>query len=60
MDGIKDRISTKFDPTKISIMYIDEVKGIEFDKVYAVDSGMDNNERYIAYTRALDNLSIVH
>ena len=56
---INNRISTKFDPQKISIMYVDEVKGIEFDRVYVVDSDMDNNEKYIAYTRALDYLTIV-
>lgn len=56
---MNERVSTKFDPQKISIMYVDEVKGIEFDRVYVVDSDMDNNEKYIAYTRALDHLTIV-
>ena len=36
----------------ISIMYVDEVKGIEFDKVFVVSAKMRRNEKYIAYTRA--------
>lgn len=43
----------------ISVMYVDEVKGIEFDKVYVVSAKMRRNEKYIAYTRALSELIIV-
>ncbi len=43
----------------ISIMYVDEVKGIEFDKVFVVSAKMRRNEKYIAYTRALSELIIV-
>lgn len=60
VEGIKERISVKFDPNKISVMYVDEIKGIEFDQVFVVDEDMERNERYIAYTRALGTLSIVH
>ena len=60
LEKSRDRLSAKFDTTKVSIMYVDEVKGIEFDRVYVVDQDMERNERYIAYTRALDSLSIVH
>lgn len=60
IDAVKNDFSTKFDISKVSIMYVDEIKGIEFDRVYVVDEGMERNERYIAFTRALDNLSIVH
>ena len=56
----KNMFSLDFDTSKISIMYVDEIKGIEFDTVYVIDEGMERNERYIAYTRALDNLIIVH
>ena len=38
----------------------DEIKGIEFDRVFVVDEDMERNERYIAFTRALDKLTIVH
>lgn len=55
-----EKFSTKFDTSKIDVMYVDEIKGIEFDKVYVVDENLERNERYIAYTRALDKLTIVH
>ncbi len=45
---------------KVAVMYVDEVKGIEFDKVYVVHNNMGRNERYIAYTRALSELIIVN
>lgn len=44
---------------RIAVMYVDEVKGIEFDKVYVVSNKMGRNEKYIAYTRALSELIIV-
>ena len=40
-------------------MYVDEVKGVEFDRVFVVPDGMNKNEQYIAYTRALTDLIIV-
>ena len=60
IEKVKERFSTKFDVSKFSIMYVDEIKGIEFDRVYVIDQDMERNERYIAFTRALDNLTIVH
>jgi len=60
VESVKDNFSTKFDTSKISVMYVDEIKGIEFDRVYVIDETMGRNERYIAYTRALDKLAIVH
>ncbi len=44
---------------RIAVMYVDEVKGIEFDKVYVVSNKMGRNEKYIAYTRALSELIVV-
>lgn len=43
----------------ISFMYVDEVRGIEFDLVYVITNKMSKNEKYIAYTRALSELIIV-
>lgn len=60
VDAVKNNFSTKFDTTKVSVMYVDEIKGIEFDRVFVVDEDMERNERYIAFTRALDKLKIVH
>lgn len=45
---------------KIAVMYVDEVKGIEFDKVYVIPNKMGRNEKYIAYTRALSELIVVN
>lgn len=44
---------------RISMLYVDEAKGIEFDKVYVVGNKMARNEKYIAYTRALSELILV-
>ena len=60
VEAVKANFSTKFDTSKISVMYVDEIKGIEFDRVYVIDEDMGRNERYIAFTRALDKLTIVH
>lgn len=56
---IMNAIGQKIDNGLISFMYVDEVKGIEFDKVFVVSNRMSKNEKYIAYTRALSELVIV-
>lgn len=40
-------------------MYVDEVKGKEFDTAFMVSAKMTRNEKYIAYTMALSKLVIV-
>lgn len=57
--AISDVIGDVIDNGRISFMYVDEVKGIEFDKVYVITNKMSKNEKYIAYTRALSELIIV-
>lgn len=42
-----------------SIITVKEAKGLEFKEVFVVDCEMNNNEKYIAYTRALANLFII-
>lgn len=56
---MQDIIGEKMDNGFIAIMYVDEVKGIEFDRVFVVSNKMSRNEKYIAYTRALSELIIV-
>ena len=46
------------DPNAISIITVEEAKGLEFDAVLVIENQLNGNERYIAYTRALDNLMI--
>lgn len=58
-EEVKEAIGEKISIDNISVMYVDEVKGIEFDKVYVVSKDMGRNEKYIAYTRALNELILV-
>ncbi|MCD8041072.1 MAG: AAA family ATPase [Clostridia bacterium] len=44
---------------KINIMTVYESKGLEFTSVAVADGDMTDNEKYIAYTRALKELVIV-
>ena len=44
----------------ISLLTVEQCKGLEFDDVYVIPEGMTKNERYIAYTRALNHLTIVN
>ena len=45
--------------TKINILTVYESKGLEFTAVAVDDGDMTENEKYIAYTRALKNLAII-
>ncbi len=53
--GAKGKVSR----SKINIMTVYESKGLEFTSVVVIDEGMSNSERYIAYTRALNELAVV-
>lgn len=44
--------------TRWNIISIDDAKGLEFSTVIVLSGRMSKNERYIAYTRALDDLYI--
>lgn len=44
---------------KICVLTVDEVKGIEFDRAFVYNRNMNENEKYISYTRALDELIII-
>ncbi len=45
--------------SKINIMSVYESKGLEFTSVVVVDKDMSESERYIAYTRALNELAVI-
>lgn len=45
--------------TKINVLTVYESKGLEFTSVAVYDRGMTENEKYIAYTRALSRLAVV-
>lgn len=51
--------SHKLVADKFALMTVSDCKGLEFDTVYVLDYGMNENEKYVAYTRALDNLIVI-
>lgn len=53
------RESGKISKTKINLLTVYESKGLEFTAVAVADGDMSENERYIAYTRALKELALV-
>lgn len=53
------RETGKISKTRINLMTVYESKGLEFTAVAVVDGDMSDNEKYIAYTRALKELAIV-
>lgn len=53
--GEKGRISR----SKINVMSVYESKGLEFTSVVVVDEGLNDSEKYIAYTRALNELAVI-
>lgn len=57
---INDMTSEEFTihHTKWNLMTVDEVKGLEFGTVIGVTGRMTQNEKYITYTRALDELFV--
>ncbi|MCI6277136.1 MAG: hypothetical protein MR639_10440 [Clostridium sp.] len=44
--------------TRWNLMTVDEVKGLEFGTVIAITGRMTKNEKYITYTRALEELYV--
>ena len=53
------RETGKISKTKINYMTVYESKGLEFTAVAVADCDMTDNEKYIAYTRALKNLVLI-
>ena len=53
------RETGRISKSKINLMTVYESKGLEFTAVAVADADMTDNERYIAYTRALKELAVV-
>ena len=49
----------KISKTKINILTVYESKGLEFTAVAVADGDLSDNEKYVAYTRALKELAII-
>ncbi len=66
LSGVRDALSVlqdnavfdRVETSKISVITVEESKGLEFDAVAVIESQLSMNEKYISYTRALDNLII--
>lgn len=57
---LKDDISFySLDENKLSIITVEQAKGLEFGAVLVITDGMSTNEKYVSFTRALDNLIVV-
>ena len=50
--------SVELHRTKWNLMTVEQSKGLEFETVFAVTGRMSENEKYITYTRALDELYV--
>lgn len=53
-------VFNQIDNQAFSIITVEEAKGLEFDAVVVIENYMTINEKYVAYTRALDNLIITN
>lgn len=53
------RHTGKISKTKINVMTVYESKGLEFTAVAVADGDMTDNEKYVAYTRALKILAVI-
>lgn len=49
----------KVEKEKISIISVQEAKGLEFETVIVIEKGLSNKELYVAYTRALKKLIVI-
>ena len=50
--------SVELHRTKWNLMTVEQSKGLEFETVFAVTGRMSENEKYITYTRALNELYV--
>lgn len=64
VSNVKDLVNIiekeqKLDRNKLNVIHISQVKGLEFEEVYVLPTDMNENEKYVAFTRALDKLFII-
>lgn len=56
---IKTLLSQVKKTTNVYYLNLEESRGLEFNTVFVFEKHMNSNEKYIAYTRAMENLFIV-
>ncbi len=52
------RVTGRISKSKVNVMTVYESKGLEFTAVVVADKDLTENEKYIAYTRALRDLAV--
>ena len=52
-------VKGKLSKSRINIMSVYESKGLEFTSVVVIARNMSASEKYIAYTRALNELAVI-
>lgn len=57
---ILENIKNKYVNEHIIYLTVSNAKGIEYDTVIVIEDKMSNNEKYISYTRALNELYILN
>ena len=57
--NLVDKDNLRLNSEKLNLMTIQDAKGLEFETVYVIDEGMSDNEKYVAYTRALNRLIVI-
>ena len=58
VDEIKIKVNHTLYP-RVDVLPIQDVKGLEYDVVFAVTRNMTQNMKYVAFTRALSKLYVV-
>ena len=56
---LKEILEKETNITDYEIYTVKSVKGLEFKETYVFDKNMEENEKYIAYTRALVKLNVI-
>lgn len=51
-------VAAEISQNKWNLMTVEQAKGLEFETIFAVSGRMSVNEKYIAYTRALNELYV--
>jgi DNA helicase IV len=64
LSSLREQLYAKLNPDEIksgeiALLTPQEAKGLEFDTCYVFTKGMNRNEKYISYTRALNELYII-
>ncbi len=54
------QIQDQIEKESINVFTPKTIKGLEFDVVIVIEKGMNTNDKYVSYTRALTHLVIIN